>query len=66
VVIGKGRVTLRINGQVATEDVGWANHYVEIQRPDQGYPELTIIVGEERKSFWLGPGSGVTQAVWSL
>jgi hypothetical protein len=65
VVIGKG-VTLRMSGQVATEDVGWANPYVEIRRPTQGYPTLTIIVGEQRSSFTLGPGSGVTQAVWSL
>jgi len=65
VVIGKG-VTLRMSGQVATEDVGWANQYVEIRRPTQGYPTLTIIVGEQRSSFTLGPGSGVTQAVWSL
>ena len=65
VVIGRG-VTLRMSGQVASEDVGWANQYVEIQRPTQGYPTLTIIVGEQRSSFTLGPGSGVTQAVWSL
>ena len=66
VVIGRGLVTLRMSGQMASEDVGWANQYVEIQRPTQGYPTLTIIVGEQRSSFTLGPGSGVTQAVWSL
>jgi hypothetical protein len=55
-----------MSGQVASEDVGWANQYVEIQRPALGYPTLTIIVGEQRSSFTLGPGSGVTQAIWSL
>jgi hypothetical protein len=66
VVIGRGLVTLRMSGQMASEDVGWANRYVEIERPAHGYPTLTIIVGEQRASFSLGPGSGVTQAVWSL
>ena len=66
VVIGKGLVTVSMSGQVATENVSWANKYVEIERPAQGYPTLTIIVGEQRSSFTLGPGSGVTQAVWSL
>jgi hypothetical protein len=66
VVIGRGLVTLRMSGQVATENVGWANKYVEIERPAQGYPTLTIVAGEGRSSFSLGPGSGVTEAVWSL
>jgi hypothetical protein len=66
VVIGKGLVTLRMSGQVATENVGWWNKYVEIERPVHGYPTLTIVGGEGRSSFSLGPGSGVTQAVWSL
>ncbi len=66
VVIGKGLVTLRMSGQVASEDEGWANRYVEIDRPAHGYPTLAIIVGEQRTSFSLGLGSGVTQAVWRL
>jgi hypothetical protein len=66
VVIGEGLVTLKMSGEVASEDVGWANQYLEIQRPAQGYPTLTIIVGELQSSFTLGPGSGVTQAAWSL
>lgn len=66
VVIGEGLVTLRMSGQVATQNLGWWNKYVEIERPAHGYPTLTIVTGERRSSFSLGPGSGVTQAVWSL
>jgi hypothetical protein len=55
-----------MSGQVATENVGWWNKYVEIDRPVHGYPTLTIVAGEGRSSFSLGPGSGVPQAVWSL
>ena len=59
VVIGKGLVSLRMSGQVATENVGWANQYLEIQRPTEGYPTLTIIVGEQRSALMVNdePGS---------
>jgi hypothetical protein len=65
VVIGTG-ARLRMTGQVAAEDVGTWDRYVEIERPVQGYPTLTISYRGLRSSISLGPGSGVTRAVWSL
>lgn len=68
IVIRTGRyaVELRISGQVASEEVGWADRYVEIERPSTGYPTLTITVNGRHWPIWLGPGSGVTLEVWSL
>lgn len=68
VVIRTGRyaVELRISGQVASEEVGWLDRYVEIERPTTGYPTLTITVRGRRWPISLGPGSGVTEEVWSM
>jgi hypothetical protein len=66
VVIGRG-ASLRLTGQVTWgQDPGYFDRYIEIRKPVEGYPTLTITAEGRRWPIVLGPGSGVSSAVWRL
>lgn len=65
VVIGAG-IQLQMSDEITAEYVGTWDWYIEIERPAHGYPTLMISGGGSGSSIWLGPGSGVPRAVWSL
>jgi hypothetical protein len=66
VVLGRGLPSVQMSGQVASESVGFADRYIEIEPPAEGYPTLTILAHGERTTIPLGPGSGISMAVWEL